>query len=1232
MRSEAGIEPLAETPALAPVAWSEAALHAFGLEGAAVTPLSSGVHATFRIDVAGVAGIAGVSDFAGNGSSPARYLLRLYGPGSHGRDAILSELAWLESLRHEAGLVVPEPVPAGDGAPVVSVPAPDGDGRRHAALFRWLDGQAPGPSPGAADFRRFGELMGRIHRHGERFAPPPGFVRPRYDLDRLLGFPEASAGVSEAVGDRALLEAAAGIVRREIEGLGEGREISDLSGLSGLFGLIHGDLQVTNFLFVDGRVAAIDFADSGWGYYPYDIASSLLPSWGSRDFPALEEAFLRGYRQVRPLPAAHRERLEAFLVARALFVLRWTAENWHLPAVRQTGAAIVPRLTAQIQAFLDRRQDRQPSEGTKPRRSGDAVQLLARLGDLGIRLWAEEGRLCFKAPQGALTPALRAELAEHKAEILAFLTRSAPAPEMAAIPPVPRDRDLPLSFAQQRFWLLDQLEPGNPAYNLAQSVRLTGRLRVSILAQSLGEVVRRHESLRTTFRTVDDQPVQVIAPFRPLDFLLVPLVDLGGLPAARRLPLARALAGAEILRPFDLARGPVVRFHLLRLDATEHRLLFAVHHIASDGWSSGVLLRELAALYGAFAAGRPSPLPELTVQYADYACWQRERLQGEALAAEIAHWRARLAGAPGLLELPTDRARPPVRSSRGARLATEISSAATAGLKVLARSEGATLFMALLAAFSALLFHLSGQDDVLVGSPIANRAHPDTERLIGFFVNTLVLRARRQGGTTFLDLLSQVRETTLEAYRHQELPFEKLVEALQPARDSSHAPFFQVLLTLQNVPVPTLELPGLTLGFESPDKPLVQLDLEATFEEVGAALRYNLSYSVDLFDATTARRILGHFAILVEAALGDPTRRLTDLPLLTAAERHQLLAEWNDTAAQLPAEPGFPALFALQAARTPDAVALIAATAAGAAGADGAALTYAELSRRADRIAAALAERGVGPGVVVALLAERGLDFLAALLGILRAGGVYLPLDPRYPVRRQVQVLAESRAPFLLAAAGFLPFAREILALEGGEARPEVLPALAELSARPGSAPPLRTSPTDLAYVIYTSGSTGVPKGAMVDAQGMVNHLWLKIRTLGLTAADRVAQTATQSFDISVWQSLAALLVGGTVLIFPDEVAQDPPRLLAEVARGQITVLEVVPSQLRVMVEEVGRRSAASTGSAGSAGPTGLPLPHLRWMFPNAETLPPSSAARGSASIRRSRSSTPTARPSARTT
>jgi amino acid adenylation domain-containing protein len=1313
------------------------ALAAYGLAGARATPLSEGVHATFRIDThdggdggdgAGdgkasgeVAGDEDAGDQDGAGSdAPPRYLLRLYGAASHGAGAVRSEVAWLESLRREAGLLVPEPVAAADGSMVFEVAADGGSGSGggatcHAALFRWLDGKAPAAVPAAADCRRLGDFMARLHRHAERCAPPPGSSgpagstgstgskyceRPRYDLDRLLGGEEtlgAAAAARAGIRDPALAGAAAAAVRPEILALGEGRDV---------FGLIHGDLQVTNFLFAGGRVAAIDFADCGWGYYPYDIATTLLPLWGRHDFAALSEAFLRGYRQVRPLPPAHRDRLESFLAARAVFVLRWTAESWHLPAVQRSGAAIVPRLESQLRAFLDHRQPvprppaprqalppavlrraspRQPQPAGAAAEAADAAAaanaadaagtggadaaaLLSRLGGLGIRLWVEEGRLCFLAPQGALSAELRSALAARRAELVGLLRTAAGddgGPQPPPLRPAGRDRDLPLSFAQQRLWLAEQIAPGNPAYNLAQIVRLRGSLAVARLADALTAVVRRHEALRTTIGLAAGQPVQRIAPPRRVE---LPVADLGGLPAARREAEARALADREVLLPFDLARGPLARFRLLRLGPAEHHLLSAVHHLVSDGWSTGVLVRELAHLYAATLRGLrgsgglrgwralrgaelDAALPPLAVQYADFACWQRDWLQGEVLAAEVDWWRRQLADAPDLLELPADRPRPPVRSNRGGRIAVALPADLAAALAARGRRAGATPFMTLLAVFATLLFRHSGREDMLIGSAIANRNRTEIEPLIGFFVNNLALRVRPGGGMAFDALLAAVRQTTLDAYHHQDLPFEKLVEALRPRRDPSQTPLFQVILALQNAPLPAIALPGLTVSLASPEKPLAQYDLELALREGPAGLGGACVYSPDLFDAATIHRLLGHFALLAEAAASGSGRRLEDLPLLSAAERHMTLCEWNDSAVPVAHEVGFPAILRTAAGLRPEAVAAVHGVAQ---------LTYAALDRRAGALAMALAARGVGRGEPVGLLCSRGLDWLVAVVGILRAGGVYLPLNPRHPARRQAQILEQSGAGFLLASGEGLAVAGECLDLLPAERRPVLLPApehwaafpagvvaavpaggraplvpgaaedrpaaadslllsgaavdrpsAAEASPVPGTAtdrpaaagtplpsgaaftPPPPTAACDLAYTIYTSGSTGQPKGAMIEQRGMVNHLALKILTLGLGAADRVAQTAAATFDISIWQLLAGLAAGGCVEILDDETVADPERLLTAVAERQITVLEVVPSQLRVLLEAIAGR------------PGGLPLPQLRWLIPNAETLPP---------------------------
>ncbi len=506
-----------------------------------------------------------------------------------------------------------------------------------------------------------------------------------------------------------------------------------------------------------------------------------------------------------------------------------------------------------------------------------AVELLSQLRSLDIRLWVEGDRLRYSAPDGVMTPALRAELVAHKAEILTLLHQAKAAFRQAPPPlrPVPRDRDLPLSFAQQRMWVLDRLMPGNAYYNIPSAVRMKGKLEVAAMERSFEEIMRRHEVMRTTFPDVNGEPVQVISPDVSLR---LPLVDLSGLSESEREAEARRLAAEEASRPFDLARGPLLRACLLRIGTEDHIFLFTLHHIICDGWSRGILIEEFVTLYKAFTLGQRSPLPDLPLQYADFACWQREWLQGEVLERQISYWKQRLAGSPPALELPTDRPRPAVQTFRGAlkpfRLSPELSKA----LEELSLREGATLFMTLLAAFQTLLYRYSGQEDIIVGSAIANRTHPETERLIGYFVNILVLRTDLSGDPSFRQLLRRVREVTLEAYAHQELPFEKLVGELQLDRDPSRTPLAQVGFALQNVPVSTLELPELSLSPLEEENPTAKFDLTLFMSQHPEYLSGVFEYNTDLFDASTIARMLDHFQRLLEGIVADPDQRLSALP------------------------------------------------------------------------------------------------------------------------------------------------------------------------------------------------------------------------------------------------------------------------------------------------------------------------------------------------------------------
>ena len=714
----------------------------------------------------------------------------------------------------------------------------------------------------------------------------------------------------------------------------------------------------------------------------------------------------------------------------------------------------------------------------------------------------------------------------------------------------------PTSFPQQLLWLLDQLDPGRAVYNLPGPVRLTGALDIAALEQSLNEIVRRHEALRTTFDEVDGTPMQVIAPGLELT---LPVTDLRHLPAGEREAEARRLITEEARAPFDLARGPLVRAELLRLDDREHVLLLTMHHIVSDGWSLQVLNQELAALYEAFSAGRRSPLPELPIQYVDFAHWQREHLQGEALEKQLAYWRAQLAGTPAVLELPTDRPRPAERSFRGARHSMMLPASLTEALKALSRREGVTLFMTLLAAFQALLSRYTSHEDIVVGSPIANRTQTELEGLIGFFANLLVLRTDLSGDPGFRDLLGRVREVTLGAYAHQDLPFERLVEELQPERSLSHTPLFQVMLVLLNNPREALELPGLTLEPLEVDIGTAEFDLTLFMWEEAEGLNVLSEYNTDLFDAATITRMLTAFQNLLEGIVVDPEQRLSTLPLLTSTERRQLLVEWNESQADYPNQP-IHELFEAQAARTPDAVALVF---------EDKQLTYRELNRRANQLAHYLRKRGVGPEALVGVCMERSLEMVVGLLGILKAGGAYVPLDPGYPPERLAFMLEDSQVPWLLTEQRLwdeMNVGQD--AILSHVVRPILMDADWEAIAQESEQNPISGATADnLAYVIYTSGSTGRPKGVLGLHRGAVNRFAWMWDAYPFEAGEACCQRTSLNFVDSVWEIWGPLLQGVRTVLIPDEALKDAERLVQTLAAHHVTRIVLVPSLLRVVLD-----------------------------------------------------------------
>jgi amino acid adenylation domain-containing protein len=715
----------------------------------------------------------------------------------------------------------------------------------------------------------------------------------------------------------------------------------------------------------------------------------------------------------------------------------------------------------------------------------------------------------------------------------------------------------PASFAQQRLWFLDQLEPGSPFYNLPQVISIKGNLNVDALLRTLNEIVSRHEALRTTFSAgPEDSTTQVIAKTLTL---AVPVDDLTALPASHHEHTVSTVAREEARRPFDLSTGPLLRARLLGFDSNTHVLFLTMHHIVSDGWSLGVLFRELAVIYEAFASGKSSPLAPLPIQYADFTVWQREVLQGPALQRQIDYWKSKLSSAPPVLELPADRARPSIQQFHGAQMVRQLPRSLTQKLKHLSGEHRVTLFMTLLAAFKVLLWRYTNQPDLIVGSPIANRTRAETEDLIGFFVNTLVLRTDLSGSPTFAELLTRVKEVALGAYNHQDLPFEKLVEELSPERDPGRNPLFQVAFVLQNATRTKLELPDLTLERLNVDSGTAKFDLSLSILEVADGLKTSWEYNTDLFERWRVERMMGHFQVLLEAVVAAPDTRIAELPLLTRPEREQLLVEWNQTETAYPHGQCIQELFETQAALTPEAVAVVD---------EQQRLTYAELDQRANQLARRLRREGVACESLVAVCLERSVELVVALLGILKAGGAYVPLDPSYPQARLRFMLEDTQAAVILTEQRLAP------RLPPGDGKQIWLDQEREqLAQESGARPPRLSEPDSLAYVIYTSGSTGRPKGVAIEHRSTVALLQWAQTVYGPGELAGVLASTSICFDLSVFELFLPLSVGGTVVIPEDALQLAGGRWETELslintvpsAMAELVRLECIPPSVRVV-------------------------------------------------------------------
>ncbi len=784
----------------------------------------------------------------------------------------------------------------------------------------------------------------------------------------------------------------------------------------------------------------------------------------------------------------------------------------------------------------------------------NAYQLLELFDRHAVALEVEGDKLRCKAPRGFLTDEMLQALKLHKLELIALLSGADP----AAIPRCTEvQADYPLSFSQRQLWFLDQLEPGNAFYNVPTAITLKGQLDVAVLEKALNELIARHGILRTTFCSVDGEPRQVVHAAMPLTLSMTDLRDVA---EAEREAMVRAAVERDAKAPFDLGRGPLLRASLLRVAEDEYLWLYSVHHIIADGWSMGVVLQEVATLYGDFLRGHPSSLMPLPVQYTDYAFWQQQRFGGRALQEQVDFWQRTLSDAPPLLTLPTDRPRPNVQRYVGATFSSSVDPVTLRALTSLGRETRGTLFNVLTAALSVVLWRYSGQQDLCIGTPFANRGRPEVEPLIGHFVNTLVIRQRLDPQQTFAELLRDVRTTLLEVHAHQDVPFDRVVEAVNPPRDTAYSPLFQVMLVLQNTPGAAVQLPGLEMSPYVTGSATAKFDLAFEWVERDGRLNLLVEYNTDLFDMATIERLSAHYRHLLEQVAQDAKQPIADLQLLSETEREQTLLAWNHSAPLAQAADCVHRLVEAQAAAHPDACAVVF---------EDQSLSYRELNAQANRLAHHLRDLGVGPDVRVAVCIERSLELPVALLAVLKAGGAYVPLDPDYPVGRLSHMLSDS-APAVLLTLGN---ARAILRQAQQDANREVpvfdvrddaglWAGRATHNIDPHS---IGLTADHLAYVIYTSGTTGLPKGVMVGHRGLSNLLLWCLHVCGESGA--MLHKIPFGFDASAWETFWPLATGGRLVIARPGGHFEPGYLAQMVREQRVTAMVFVPAMLQLFLE-----------------------------------------------------------------
>lgn len=818
----------------------------------------------------------------------------------------------------------------------------------------------------------------------------------------------------------------------------------------------------------------------------------------------------------------------------------------------------------------------------------NTAQFVSYLRDLHIKVWVEEEQLHFRVPRHVLTPQLKEELHQRKAEILSFLQeadkaayhRPAIFPADEPIQPARHQGVAPMSFAQQRLWFLDQLEPDSPVYNIPMALRLQGKLANPVWEKSLNMLRCQHESLRTTFASVDNEPSQVIHPYQGV---LLPVVDLQRLSHHAQTRELKRVISQESLRPFSLRKGRLLRALWVQLAVDDQVLFINMHHIISDGWSMYVFTHELTKNCQRLVKGEQQEPETLPIQYADFAIWQRNRLQGERLADLLAYWQKNLAGVSPLT-LPTDYPRPPMQTFKGRQETFALPLQVSTAIKQLAQREGSTVFMVLLAAFLVLLARYSGQDDIAVGSPTANRNRCEIEPLIGLFVNTLILRTDLSGNPTFRQLLQRVREVALGAFDHQELPFEKLVEELQTERDLSRNPLFQVMFDFEPISGPEAAMVGtmphdIHVELLETESQVSKFDLTCVFKDDGQTLLGNIEYNTDLFGPDTIVRMKEQLQTLLANMVHNPDQSINTLAMISPTQRHQLLVEWNQTAIFFPRNQCIHHLVAAQAAQTPDAIALIAGDHS---------LTYAELNGRANQLASYLRAQGVGPESLVAISLERSLEMVIGLLGVLKAGGAYVPVDPVYPAERFQYILEDTQARLLLTQerlrTHLLALGVTLFCLDSQWHK-------ASLYSKKETVGP-STALENAAYVIYTSGSTGQPKGVLVEHRALVNHALAVSQAYGLQSTDRLLQFASMGFDVMAEELFPALVQGAAVVLHLDGPFILPSAFTGMVQAQAVTALNLPATYWHEWVRALSEQET-------------VPLNRLRMMIVGSETVSP---------------------------